>query len=576
MMKSLPLLIAALHDALSGAVHDFAVDMRPLERETAELIKWMGERGADRPAQDAITAAVVAFYTSSQFASFRQTRLVAFGCLARVLPRNQILIEDSERFPRVLNGVDAYSDQPRAFRLCYRGLLYAYFGYNFEQAPEVGRDNWQALRAYLRARAENTRTAGTLPAWVDRLQSNRDLLENDPVRIYAAELLNDEPERFQAACKDLDIHDSSWLIWHIVLGQIKAAAESSDSTFKSQLSRLVDLLARHPLAADRGLALLLKRYRDCASHEVHAELRDLAVAQWGNPWLKRNDAKWSLVQGDARSMVTTWLKLVLIQQFFSLLAEDGRQDPRRLKFWEKYHEHIDDMYFALGPTASHSRDKDFQDIRKKMDGRRLRLVRGGSTDNNAFIMFIGRYVVVEFGVANNACFIFASDALPFTLEGEVDGDKSGLKHPSGERLLHKDRGGFTWEELFQSELASRLAVRPTGSGVGLGARSETSYRLPSGPTARPSPEPWRSSVAPPASGPQQFRPIAPITPEPSREGFSLRQLSSLCSPRGIRVQDLRDQNGNLWVRTDDADQALCRQLEAWGFAYKPEKGWWHK
>ena len=85
------------------------------------------------------------------------------------------------------------------------------------------------------------------------------------------------------------------------------------------------------------------------------------MAQWGNPWLSLNRTKWSLVGDDARTMVAGWLKLVLIQQFFSLLAADGSNNVRRLKFWERYHDSIDDMYFALGGTALWHRGTDFQD-----------------------------------------------------------------------------------------------------------------------------------------------------------------------------------------------------------------------
>jgi hypothetical protein len=574
-MSNLARLSQALDLALAGIVHDLNVDLRPLQREHDQLTKWIGGRGADRPPQDAITAALLAFYNSRQFATLRQARLVSFGCLAPVLPRAQLLIEDRERFPQVLSGVDEYRSRPRAFRLCYRGLLYAYFGYNFEKAPKEGRDNWQSLRVYLRERAGVTHTDGALPAWVACLYGNRELLDDDPVRGFAREMLESDAARFEQTRQALDIHDSSWLIWHLVLGQIEVAASGSDALFKGYLPRLVELLTRHPLASDRGLTRLLARYQACASHEVHPELRDFAVGQWGNPWLERNRVKWGLVPDDARLMVTTWLKLILIQQFFSLLAEDGRQDTRRLKFWEKYHQHIDDMFFALGPAAQTSRDPDFIDIRKKMEGRRLRLARGGSPENNAFIMFMGRYAIVEFGKKGNACFIFRRDRLPFVLEGEVVADKAAWKDASEARLVHTDRGGLPWEDEFRSHLSTRLAISPPGRGFGTQSTTTTTAPPPR-PIPRPEPSSWRPAPAPQVAGFADTRAPAPTPDASARDAFSLRDLSRLCSPRNIRVQDLRDQNGNLWVRADESDPAMVRQLQAWGFAYKPGKGWWHK
>src|SRR6516165_4982183 len=200
------------------------------------------------------------------------------------------------------------------------------------------------------------------------------------------------------------------------LGQIDAATRKDDATFQQYLPGLLDLLAKHPLAINAGVAKLLTRYRTCRTVTIHPGLRDFTVAQWGNPWLSLNRAKWSLVGDDARAMVADWLKLVLIQQFFSLLAADGTNDTRRLKFWERYHDSIDDMYFALGDTARWHRGADFQDIRKKMAGRLLNLHSAGPPNNNAFIMCIGNFVVVEFGITGNACYIFRRDQLPLGLD----------------------------------------------------------------------------------------------------------------------------------------------------------------
>ena len=77
------------------------------------------------------------------------------------------MIEDGDRFPKLLGGVEAYMPNPRAFRRCYRGLLHAYFGYNSETARFAGKDNWGKLRTYLRDRAANIVASGVQPAWVE-------------------------------------------------------------------------------------------------------------------------------------------------------------------------------------------------------------------------------------------------------------------------------------------------------------------------------------------------------------------------------------------------------------------------
>jgi hypothetical protein len=274
-------------------------------------------------------------------------------------------------------------------------------------------------------------------------------------------------------------------------------------------------------------------------------------------------------------MITDWLKLVLIQQFFSLLAADGSNDTRRLKFWERYHESIHDMYFALGSTARRHRGRDFQDIRKKMEGRLLNLHSAGSPDNNAFIMCIGNHVVVEFGLKGNACYIFKSAELPFDLSGEIAGNGTELKHQSGDRLLHQDGSWEPWERKFQNSLASRMRVRPVDRPIGNSSDrlTDRGNSLPATPRSGVAANEPRAAVGQTAN-PRQLG----IAPEHTRssKSFEMSDLRRLCDGRGIRVQDLRDRNGNLWVLADDGDGYVCGQLRDWGFTYKADKGWWWK
>ena len=280
------------------------------------------------------------------------------------------------------------------------------------------------------------------------------------------------------------------------------------------------------------------------------------MSHWGNPWLSSNSARWSHVPEPARLMVADWLKLELIHDFFDRLAEDGSSDTRRLKFWQGYHKYIDDMYFALGPRAAGNRGGDFKELRRKMEGRLLILDPAGLPGNNAFIMSMGDYVVVEFGVKGNACFIFRRSDLPFALSGRVAGDGTALKHASHvERLLHFDRGGRRWERIFEAGLARLLTVRLTrdrGDGVSPGRNVAPSVQR--GNTAAGSPAPL---------------PPAEIEPE-----FSMRSLERFSAVRRLRIHDHTQIGGNLWVVTDDTDTGAKRQLQAWGFTYRPGRGWW--
>ncbi len=577
-MSGLSRLRVALQEAASGSLRGLTFDTHPLDRETAKLRDWLGDRGTAKPPQDAIVAALRIFFRVQELQSHRQALLVCFGCLDPVLPAEARLIEDGDRFPKLLAGVEAYLQNPRAFRRCYRGLLNAYFGYDSETSRFAGKDNWRRLRTYLRARAANTVASGLQPAWVEVLQANLELLGNDPGGFFGQALLTGRSEELERVRGALDIHESSWLIWRLILGQIESATHEDDGIFQRHLPGLLDLLTKHPLAVNVGVAKLLTRYRACRTVTVHPGLRDFTVAKWGNPWLSLNRAKWSLVGDDARTMVASWLKLVLIQQFFSLLAADGSNDTRRLKFWERYHDSIDDMYFALGSAARLHRGTDFQDIRKKMAGRLLSLHSAGPPNNNAFIMCIGNFVAVEFGIKGNACFIFKRDCLPFLLEGQIAGNGTELKHPSFvERLLHNDGNFGTWERRFQATLASLARVQSGLQPI----RSESPTQMSPTPATRshdavPTPfaaQPLGATTRAPTPG--ASRP--PDLVQPARGlAFSERELSRLCGSRRLRVEDLRDRNGNLWVLTDDTDEYVSSQLQSWGFAYRSGRGWWWK
>ena len=204
-----------------------------------------------------------------------------------------------------------------------------------------------------------------------------------------------------------------------------------------------------------------------------------------------------------------------------------------------------------------------QELRKKMEGRLLGLYSAGPPENNAFIMCMGEYVVVEFGRKGNACFIFRRNALPFALSGNVAGDGRELKHESHvERLLHINRSYDRWEDDFEKTLYRLLRARPASQN-----------ELPAGVGAPSSRNPM-----PPATRVHRMiasEPNVPYAPKVDPH-YTRRELERFCAIRRIDVRDLTGVGGNLWVITDDSDEWISRQLKAWGLIYKPSKGWWRK
>lgn len=573
-MSRLLKLSAALHQATVGSLHLKPPDLKPLEREITAVRDWLGDRGSARPSSDALRSALDEFFQRQEMRSCRQAVLTCFGCADAVLSTTYRLIEDDIRFPKLLASIGDYRTRPRSFRPLYLGLLNAYFGYDGDRASSLsGRENWRRLRAYLRDSADSLVAGGVQPTWIAALDANRQLLDDDPGRFYGASILEGGEEEFEELRRTLDIRRDSWLVRRLVLGQIDAAVAKADANFQQLLPKLLELLVKN-LVVDVGLAGLLNRYRACRNPEEHPGLRDFSVAQWGNPWLTANSAKWSLVGRDAREMVVGWLKRDLIRRFFSVLAADGRNDDRRLKFWERYCASIHDMYFALGSSALRHPGADFRHIRDKIRERLLELHSAGPRINNAFIMCIVGYVVVEFGIKGNACFVFKREGLPFALVGNVAGNGDALKHEKHvERLLHVDSNFETWEAKFERTLSRLTGARP----------STIRFEVP--PPVPPQP-PVRTQLAPVTpqgtSRPTQSElfaappPAAKAPTEPSSE-FTMAALSRFCALHGLQIDDRRGQNGCLWVRTHNLDGPVTKQLQAWGFQYKNAfKGWWRE
>lgn len=538
-------------------VHAFeglTFDHTPIAREIGTLDEWVGSKTALRPPIDIIIEALFRFVRSSNLVGFRQAQLVCYGCIEPFGQEKLRIIDDKRLFPILLTSIGQYCSKPTAFRRCYRGLLSGYFDVDPDDSstPSAARENWRLLRNFLRDHLPGIMSSEFNPDWAVALDDHKNLLADHPCDRYALSLLDGDSREFERAKQRLDISNASWIVTRLVIEQIDRACAASDSNFLRYMPRLLALVKEYHFLLNRGLSTILERYHGCSGAPANNALRDLAVTHWGNPWLSSNNARWGRVSEPARQMVVDWLKLDLIRQFFSLLAEDNANDQRRLRFWERHHKSIDDMYFALGSHARNTNSRDFVDLRKKMAERVLDLNAAGSPRNSAFIMRMGDHVAVEFGLSGNACFIFEHRTLPFDLnQKSINGDRSALKHDThAERLLHIDTNNGRWEQIFEQKLRGLL-------------KAERDER----PTSR---SPGRDAQ------PRDGRTVETKSPGSNAAPYSPGELQRFCKSRSLVVRDLSIQSGNIWVQTDQSDQSVNRQLIQWGFRYRLNKGWWRE
>ena len=521
-------------------------DLRSLSAEIRSLRAILGGTGSGVGAPpDRVREAIADFRRTGKLDDVRAARLVCWGTTARSSGQPP-LIEDGDRFEPLIDEVDGFRAMRRQYRRCWRGLLDGYIGYDPDSGPEVGRRNWTLLRTYLNDNLPGLERSGRAPDWLQVVDEHANILGEDPCRRYGAELLEHGAGVIEPLRRELSAGDSSWIGRRIFDAQIDAAVAFDDGRLRRVMSRLLALIDEHPLFADDALAHVLDRYADSASTEIEPDLRDASVSRWGNPWLERNDTRWTSVEPETRQMVSSWLKLRLIEDFFGLLSEDGINDQRRIKFWKRYVDRISDMHFALGDSAYSDTRPDFRSLRQSMKGRLLRLESGGR--NNAFIMRIGGHVVVEFGEKGNAMFAFDAGSLPFDLRrASIAGNRTALKHSVYvARMVHTDSAGEPWERKIDRRMAELGAVRPTDQPARPHAPPASSGAKSTG---------WRV----PETQPVQAPPTDHIA-------FLARS--------GIRALDSRDKGGTLWAYTPNKGPASSELIRR-GFTWSQRRGAWY-
>lgn len=502
------------------------------------------------------------FWDCMRFDNLRDAKLVSFGLCVAVRSSNSSVMEDRQRFRAVLDqkaGVDQWLDDPRWYRRCYQGLVRSFFAYDVDGASSVGRQNWGVLRDYLGDRIDHIHDPKVNPTWVEAAIRNEQLFGPDPCDSYAEAMLKDDSSEIDRLCEQLGITKASWFLRELELAQVRHVTGLDDDGFKNLIPHILQRLAENEVVRDRGLILLLDRFVKASHAGMHQQLRDAAVNWWGNPWLPSNETRWGGVSQAARELIADWLKREFIEAFFAKLAKDGVGDRRRANFWLRYAKSMDNIQFALGSTALYSRDKDFVVLRQKMKGLITEL-RTTESSNNAFVMTLGNLVAVEFGSMGNAFYGYDTKvALPFDLSRPVvtgKDMKNSLK--SGRNILwmlHKDgiHGWKTWEQMFEATLRKEFGILPNVT-----TSRETQFH-----ELRP------DHVPPPARHePPRQQTAGTILP------FNRKTLMAFANARGIKVDDLTDRNGNLWVRTGNGVEQVSKVLLDWGFKYRPDKGWW--
>jgi len=499
-----------------------------------------------------IMTAMASFRRAGKVEGFRDLKYVCLG-MGTVDGQGWCAVADARLRNRVAELVEAQPEMRRRIR-CFQALLSSFWSFplNGKQASAESKAGWVELRKWLRAERERIlKSKEQKPPWFAALTKHIALLSEQPCEHFGAALLRGDSNELQDAVQSLGIPLNSWVQEEAVIARMRAGCALNDEPFKTTLLTLINIASGRggvELGESlrlRSVALLVSRYAKCRERPEHMALRDAAVGIIGNPWLRR--ANWDAWVVDARGMpddqsremVNGWLKRELIKNFFELLSVDGTGDSRRVDYWLRFEPSIDEMWFALGADAQYQRGEAFMDFKSRAKGRLLDLD-GTTADNNAFVMRVGRYLLVEFGAKGNAMYVFEWGALGQPLLETLTSGRARapihvrtIRDSSNiQRLIHRDSAAQSWEQKFDDYLVPRIGRRP------------------SDPPRR-------------AGAVRRVR----------NESFPPDTWSFFARTHGLRVEDHRSRQGALWVLGVEQPSHVVAQLEAWGFKLRAPRGW---
>lgn len=515
-----------------------------------------------------IAASVWSFRRTGKIDSFRNLKYTCYGLTIRQGKDASTLLGDEKLYPALIDEVHGLAKEPRKFRKCYQGLLNSYLNFPADEiSTDTERRNWEDLRNYLRKQLRLILAVEPVASWIHVLAAHENLLKPNPCKRYADGLREGKWDELEELAHGLAISSVSWVWKEAVLAHVQAVAEiRADIVFRQELDLALHALEgkRVPLSDEvrkTGTASLLRRYTRCGDRPQHEALLDHALACFGKPWLNRTAWDAYVDDEDALRLIDSWIKTGLIQDFFQLLADDGVADLSRMRFWPQFVPVISDIWFAMGSYAHDRRDPKYEKLRQRIGGERILKFAGSSYTNNAFIMRIGPFYLIEFGQKGRAAYLIHADRWrePLTPGASVQLAVHRLQSMGGEQMPHRP---LPWEKTFCNVICPRIGWWPGSPPPKPTARNKESLASRNTESKKKSPSTQRGK----ASG----------AAHQTEEDPFLAALMSRLADYGLQVDDLRRKGGCLWVRADTKDQSLNRMLLGAGFTHSGSNGWWKK
>ncbi|MFM5144758.1 EH signature domain-containing protein [Aeromonas veronii] len=481
-------------------------------------------------------------------------RLVAWG-LADLVPTYARAIEDTALFTVILKEFNARLTADTLNRKMWFGLLSSYLSYKPE--AQSGLECWKQLRELLKRAFEQFKGQQKSPKrWIAVVEQYRDIFSDAPGKQLAKELSEDKVDALQVFKTYLPIPDESWFWKSMINNHLNVVTALNDEAFVTRIEPMLAMTSILPSVADTVLARLLTRYAESSRQDQsHKALKEAALQRWGSPQIGSSRNRWSVnVEDYVCKMVMRWFAKEDLETFFKLLQGERGVDRDRLEYWLRFVDQIGFTRLVLGPQAMQDYSSDFVEFRRKNKDR-ISQLKGGTSEDNAFIMQIGDYVIVEFSKKGNACYFRPYDQnLPFKLDTKILELTPELKGKSKgcESLPHTptDRG---WWHKYDRWFAER--------GI---------YPDKQPPTKQPSNK--LSAVRQAQQG--------STSPMPNKGSIeqAISQALQFIEAESVKfsITDFRDNGGAFWLMIPTPYQGLQNRLLGLGFQYKQGRGYWIK
>ena len=212
------------------------------------------------------------------------------------------------------------------------------------------------------------------------------------------------------------------------------------------------------------LSKLIEGLRFDASEHLRQPVQSHILRKWGDPRITGGDIRWRGVSNEAKQIFTRWITKEDLRFFFDVVARacDDNKFAYRKAFWLAYLEHISFCRPVLRQNAEYLFRNDPQTLQYYRE-RQPATLRGGNSDQHAFIIQMGNHTFVEFST-DGACYVYNNVNLPFRL-GDSEYHMIELRDQEWavHRVIHQNSENYYWQEKFAEWIKRGLGIEPLRS-----------------------------------------------------------------------------------------------------------------